>query len=232
MALANYDALVTQIRIDANRNSSVLTDEVIQQRVAEAEAKILRRLRVHTMEQVAELSASGAELSIPAGFKSSIDMFVQLPDADTGDDGEPSGVDFESFQRHLRRTWGSTGRPRIVAEYENDAGDAVYHIWPTPDSPDYVFSLRYLTKIDGLGPSTQTTPMFLATSDAFLYGSMAGIHMFLQDFENQAVAQSHFESIMVDLVDEQDERELTGSTQIVSAGYPSTPANGSYGDYW
>jgi hypothetical protein len=188
MAGISYDTLVTQIRNYTETDSNVLTTDILENIILNAQARIFRDVPIDAdrVQQTGSLVAGQDQVNAPAGamFIRSIQVYDSTS-AVTGANDYLEKKDYTYLQQYVPSTESAKrGKPKYYAMYggatgESDTTSGRIALAPTPDQ-NYKFRVHFNKRPATLESSNQTNYISLNFPNGLLYCCLSETYGFLK----------------------------------------------------
>ena len=188
MAGLSYTTLVTQIRNYTETDSNVLTTDILENIILNAQARIFRDVPIDAdrVQQTGSLVAGQDQVNAPGGalFVRSIQVYDSTS-AVTGANSYLEKKDYTYLQQYVPSTESAKrGKPKYYAMYggatgESDTTSGRIAIAPTPDQA-YKFRIHFNKRPATLESSNQTNYISLNFPNGLLYCCLSEAYGFLK----------------------------------------------------
>ena len=188
MAGLSYTTLVTQIRNYTETDSNVLTTDILENIILNAQARIFRDVPIDAdrVQQTGSLVAGQDQVNAPGGalFVRSIQVYDSTS-AVTGANSYLEKKDYTYLQQYVPSTESAKrGKPKYYAMYggatgESDTTSGRIAIAPTPDQA-YKFRIDFNKRPATLESSNQTNYISLNFPNGLLYCCLSEAYGFLK----------------------------------------------------
>ena len=188
MAGLSYSGLITQIRNYTETDSNVLTTDILENIILNAQARIFRDVPIDAdrVQQTGSLVAGQDQVNAPGGalFVRSIQVYDSTS-AVTGANSYLEKKDYTYLQQYVPSTESAKrGKPKYYAMYggatgESDTTSGRIAIAPTPDQA-YKFRIHFNKRPATLESSNQTNYISLNFPNGLLYCCLSEAYGFLK----------------------------------------------------
>ena len=188
MAGLSYTTLVTQIRNYTETDSNVLTTDILENIILNAQARIFRDVPIDAdrVQQTGSLVAGQDQVNAPGGalFVRSIQVYDSTS-AVTGANSYLEKKDYTYLQQYVPSTESAKrDKPKYYAMYggatgESDTTSGRIAIAPTPDQA-YKFRIHFNKRPATLESSNQTNYISLNFPNGLLYCCLSEAYGFLK----------------------------------------------------
>ena len=188
MAGLSYTTLVTQIRNYTETDSNVLTTDILENIILNAQARIFRDVPIDAdrVQETGSLVAGQDQVNAPGGalFIRSIQIYDSTS-AVTGANSYLEKKDYTYLQQYVPSTESAKrGKPKYYAMYggatgESDTTSGRIALAPTPDQA-YKFRVHFNKRPATLESSNQTNYISLNFPNGLLYCCLSETYGFLK----------------------------------------------------
>ena len=188
MAGISYTTLVTQIRNYTETDSNVLTTDILENIILNAQARIFRDIPIDAdrVQETGSLVAGQDQVNAPGGalFIRSIQIYDSTS-AVTGANSYLEKKDYTYLQQYVPSTESAKrGKPKYYAMYggatgESDTTSGRIALAPTPDQA-YKFRVHFNKRPATLESSNQTNYISLNFPNGLLYCCLSETYGFLK----------------------------------------------------
>jgi hypothetical protein len=188
MAGISYTTLVTQIRNYTETDSNVLTTDILENIILNAQARIFRDIPIDAdrVQETGSLVAGQDQVNAPAGslFIRSIQIYDSTS-AVTGANSYLEKKDYTYLQQYVPSTESAKrGKPKYYAMYggatgESDTTSGRIALAPTPDQA-YKFRVHFNKRPATLESGNQTNYISLNFPNGLLYCCLSETYGFLK----------------------------------------------------
>ena len=188
MAGISYTTLVTQIRNYTETDSNVLTTDILENIILNAQARIFRDVPIDAdrVQETGSLVAGQDQVNAPGGalFIRSIQIYDSTS-AVTGANSYLEKKDYTYLQQYVPSTESAKrGKPKYYAMYggatgESDTTSGRIALAPTPDQA-YKFRVHFNKRPATLESSNQTNYISLNFPNGLLYCCLSETYGFLK----------------------------------------------------
>ena len=188
MAGLSYTTLVTQIRNYTETDSNVLTTDILENIILNAQARIFRDVPIDAdrVQQTGSLVAGQDQVNAPGGalFIRSIQVYDSTS-AVTGANSYLEKKDYTYLQQYVSSTESAKrGKPKYYAMYggatgESDTTSGRITLAPTPDQA-YKFRVHFNKRPATLESGNQTNYISLNFPNGLLYCCLSETYGFLK----------------------------------------------------
>ena len=184
-------------------NRSDITDALANTFIDQSIARIQRTLRIPSMEKTHTYTFTTATTSVllPNDFIEGIDMSYASHTLDRLPMGELLD----------RKSTGESGNPHFFARE-----GATFLLTPTPSSG--TLKLNYYAQFVDMVEDTDENALSPVGGDLIIYGALTYASDYYLD-ERQGLFESKFTQFMMELQDQANEAEITGSLQAIRPAY-------------
>ena len=204
MALSNFTNIKAAVENWLNREGFTDLTDSTEDFIILGQRRYMRTVRIPSMEKVTSQSVSAQTFAVPTDYLELKAAFI-IGDRNT----ELGRSDFAEVRQQV-----TSGRPDNIAR----AG-VNFYLGPPPDTA-YTIELVYYADIPFIDSTNAVNWFSTFAPELILYSALVEAYMFLKDVEKASFWEQKYKQAMIDLADQKNSAEHSGS------GLQIKPSNG------
>lgn len=215
MAIDTYSKLQSDISDEINRTDLIADvtefgggtiEGAIKRAIANAEKRILRRLKTTPFEASTTLTTTSSveTVNIPADFKSVKTAFLNTSPITTLAKKDLSQLYADDLSQTL-------GKPNSYAAFGTK-----FYLRPMPDNT-YSMKLFYSQSVDPLSSSVSSNAILVNYPDLLKYGALVELSPYVRDDERIQIWKGFFDEAIKDITDDNVSARWSGAPVVSNA---------------